>query len=108
MYKRQVLLFSIWGTFRQYRLLWSDAQFSDDPFIVAVALNPILYFNETRAFSVNDYDKKLVRNYYDTISNELGVDEPDKNELNYSRFNLVFVNTLEIVLLSRQKVARNS
>ena len=82
-----VLLFSIWGTFRQYRLLWSDAQFSDDPFIVAVALNPILYFNETRAFSFTDYDKKLVLNYYDTISNELGVDEPDKNELNFSRFN---------------------
>ena len=45
-----ILLFSIWGTFRQYKLLWSDAYFSEDPFIVAVGLNPILYFNETRSF----------------------------------------------------------
>ena len=40
-----VILFSYWGTFRQYPLLWSDAHFSKDPFIVAVALNPILYLS---------------------------------------------------------------
>ncbi|SVB13142.1 uncharacterized protein METZ01_LOCUS165996, partial [marine metagenome] len=80
-----ILLFAFWGTFRQYRLLWSDAHFSNDPFIVAVALNPVLYFNETRTFASKDYDEELTRNYYDLISHELGVDGPDINQLNFSR-----------------------
>ncbi|MDP7336858.1 MAG: hypothetical protein QF648_03315, partial [Candidatus Marinimicrobia bacterium] len=52
-----ILLFSMWGTFRQYKLLWSDAHFSEDPFIVSVALNPVLYFNETRMFVLEDFNE---------------------------------------------------
>ncbi|MDG2398769.1 MAG: hypothetical protein P8M59_05600, partial [Candidatus Marinimicrobia bacterium] len=59
-----ILLFSIWGTFRQYRLLWSDAYFSEDPFIVAAGLNPILYFNETRSFVLEDFSEEKTREYY--------------------------------------------
>ena len=80
-----ILLFAFWGTFRQYRLLWSDAHFSNDPFIVAVALNPVLYFNETRTFASKDYDEELTRDHYNLISYELGVDDPDINQLNFSR-----------------------
>ena len=78
--------FSIWGTFKQYRLLWSDAHFSDDPFIVAVALNPILYFNETRAFSAIDYNEEIVRDHYQIIANDLGVIQKDIQKLNFTRF----------------------
>ena len=81
-----ILLFSIWGTFKQYRLLWSDAHFSDDPFIVAVALNPILYFNETRAFSAIDYNEEIVRDHYQIIANDLGVIQKDIQKLNFTRF----------------------
>ena len=80
-----IFFFSIWGTFRQYRLLWSDAYFSNDPFIVSVALNPVLYFNETRTFAVKDYDKQLTQDHYDLLVQELGVDNPDINKLDFSR-----------------------
>ncbi|MDC0234986.1 sulfatase-like hydrolase/transferase [Candidatus Marinimicrobia bacterium] len=80
-----ILLFSIWGTFRQYRLLWSDAYFSEDPFIVAVCLNPILYFNETRSFVLEDFNEGKTREYYDLMIQELGVKKPDSKRLSYVR-----------------------
>lgn len=80
-----ILLFSIWGTFRQYRLLWSDAYFSEDPFIVAAGLNPILYFNETRSFVLEDFNEEKTREYYDLMIQELGVKQPDSKRLSYAR-----------------------
>jgi len=80
-----ILLFSIWGTFRQYRLLWSDAYFSEDPFIVAAGLNPILYFNETRSFVLEDFNEGKTREYYDLMIQELGVKQPDSKRLSYVR-----------------------
>ncbi len=80
-----ILLFSIWGTFRQYRLLWSDAYFSEDPFIVAAGLNPILYFNETRSFVLEDFNEEKTREYYDLMIQELGVKQPDPKRLSYAR-----------------------
>ena len=80
-----ILLFSIWGTFRQYRLLWSDAYFSEDPFIVAAGLNPILYFNETRSFVLEDFNEWKTREYYDLMIQELGVKKPDSKRLSYAR-----------------------
>ena len=80
-----VVLFSYWGTLSQYRLLWSDAHFSRDPFIVAAALNPILYLNETRTFYLEDYSTLETKTYYDLMVKELGVDHPDLEQLNYGR-----------------------
>ena len=80
-----VVLFSYWGTLSQYRLLWSDAYFSKDPFIVAAALNPILYLNETRTFDLEDYSTLETKTYYDLMVEELGVDHPDPEQLNYGR-----------------------
>ena len=80
-----ILLFSIWGTFRQYRLLWSDAYFSEDTFIVAAGLNPILYFNETRSFVLDDFNEWKTREYYDLMIQELGVKKPDSKRLSYVR-----------------------
>lgn len=80
-----VVLFSYWGTFSQYQLLWSDAHFSKDPFIVATALNPILYLNETRTFDLEDYSALETKKYYDLMVMELGVDSPDFEKLNYRR-----------------------
>jgi len=39
-----IYLIGFWGTFSQYILLWSDAFFSRDSFVSALALNPVLYF----------------------------------------------------------------
>ena len=80
-----ILLFSMWGTFRQYKLLWSDAYFSEDSFIVAAGLNPILYFNETRSFVLEDFNEGKTREYYDLMIQELGVKQPDSKRLSYAR-----------------------
>ncbi len=80
-----IYLFSIWGTFAQYALFWSDAFFNPDPFVSALALNPILYFYDTATFSESDYDEKKVRKYYPVIADWLGVDEPDIENLNFTR-----------------------
>ena len=80
-----VVLFAYWGTFRQYQLLWSDAHFSKDPFIVATALNPILYLNKTRTFELEDFNLKEARKYYTLMVEELGVDEPNQDQMNFVR-----------------------
>jgi len=80
-----ILLFSMWGTFRQYKLLWSDVYFSEDSFIVAAGLNPILYFNETRSFVLEDFNEGKTREYYDLMIQELGVKQPDSKRLSYAR-----------------------
>jgi len=80
-----IFLFAMWGTFRQYRLLWSDAYFSEDPFIVAAGLNPILYFNETRSFVLEDFNEGKTREYYDLMIQELGVKKPDSKRLSFVR-----------------------
>jgi phosphoglycerol transferase MdoB-like AlkP superfamily enzyme len=75
----------LWGTFAQYALFWSDAFFSRDPFVSALALNPVLYFYDTSNFSEADFDIEKVREYYPTISNWLGVAEPDQDNMNFTR-----------------------
>jgi len=84
-----ILLFSMWGTFRQYKLLWSDAHFSQNSFIVSVALNPVLYFYETRTFAVEDFDEEKTLTYYEFMASELGVDEPNQENLNFNRLKSV-------------------
>jgi len=80
-----IFLFGIWGTFRQYPLRWSDAFFSDQNFISALGLNPVLYFYDTEKFAEADFDSTKTRKYYDLISTYLGVDHPDPKRLNFER-----------------------
>ena len=80
-----IFFFFIWGTLSQYRLLWSDAYISEDPFIVAVGLNPILYFNDTRTFFDDDFNEEKTRNNYSLIVDELGIDDPNQEILLFQR-----------------------
>ena len=80
-----IYLFSLWGTFSQYALLWSDAFFSRNPFVSALALNPVLYYYDTTTIIESDFDEENVRKYYPLIADWLGVDEPDVEKLNYTR-----------------------
>ena len=80
-----ILIFAIWGTFRQYRLLWSDAHFSNDPFIVASAINPILYLNETRSFALEEFNEQKTRSNYDLMAKELNVNNPNSRTLSFTR-----------------------
>ena len=74
-------LFAFWGTFSQYMLLWSDAFFSRNSFVSALALNPILYFYDTTTFQEADFDIERVRKSYPLVSRYLSVDYPDINNL---------------------------
>ena len=80
-----IFIFAIWGTFRQYRLLWSDAHFSNDPFIVASAINPILYLNETRSFALEEFNEEKTRSNYDLMVKELNITIPNSNALSFTR-----------------------
>ena len=59
-----IYLIGFWGTFSQYMLLWSDAFFSRDSFVSALALNPVLYYYDTTTFHEADYDVDKVRDSY--------------------------------------------
>lgn len=75
----------LWGHASQYPLRWSEAFFSGNPFVAAVALNPVLYFADTVNLRAANYEEKLVRKAYPQMSGFLGVDEPDVAKLNYLR-----------------------
>jgi len=80
-----IILLAFWGTFRQYRLLWSDAHFSKDPFVVSSAINPILYLYETRSFILEDFNEDKTRKNYNLMVEELGVRSPNFKSLSFSR-----------------------
>ena len=85
-----IILFSLWGSFKQYPLRWSDAFFSNNPFISAFGLNPLLYYNDTRRFAKDDYNLDKTQKYYPKISDYFLINNPDSINLNYVRS---FTNT---------------
>jgi len=80
-----IFIFGIWGTFRQYPLRWSDAFFSQEAFISALSLNPVLYFQDTKKFANANFSQEETRHYYKNISSYLEVPAPDPDSLNFSR-----------------------
>ena len=62
-----IILFSAWGTLKQYPLRWSDAFFSNNSFISALGLNPILYYNDTRRFARDDFNIDKAKEYHRDI-----------------------------------------
>ena len=80
-----IILFSLWGTLKQYPLRWSDAFFSNNSFISALGLNPVLYYNDTRRFAKDDFNEKNARKYFPKLSEYLTINNPDPQLLNYGR-----------------------
>jgi phosphoglycerol transferase MdoB-like AlkP superfamily enzyme len=70
---------SIWG------LRWSEAYFVADPYVNALALNPMLFFFDTYGNRATGYDENAVRAHYDEVAAYLGVEHPDKARLNFTR-----------------------
>jgi phosphoglycerol transferase MdoB-like AlkP superfamily enzyme len=83
------LLFAgaIWGKYSTFPLRWSEAFFSQNNFISAAALNPVIYLAETYKYTAPIYDEKKVREFYPMMANYLGVPEKDQNTntLNFKR-----------------------
>ena len=81
-----IILFSAWGTLKQYPLRWSDAFFSNNSFISALGLNPILYYNDTRRFARDDFNIEKAKEYHQDIVEFLRIKDQDPEILNYGRY----------------------
>ena len=77
--------FGIYGKLSWYPLRWSDAFFSNNAFVSAIALNPVLYFYDTLKNREVAYDQEKVAAHYDRIADFLGVAPKDKNHLSFVR-----------------------
>lgn len=80
-----IYIFGIYGKLSYYPLRWSDAFFSTHYFISAVTLNPVLYLFDTYKNKDSKFDLATVNKSYDTMAHYLGVSQPDKDTLNYTR-----------------------
>ena len=78
-----VLVFSagIYGKFSYYPLRWSDAFFSTNSFISALANNPTLYFYTTLKNRTSSYDLEQTKKYYPIMAEYLGIKQEDIKEL---------------------------
>ena len=75
----------VYGKLSWYPLRWSDAFFSTDDFVSAVALNPVVYFFDTFKNRTAGFDVGAVRGHYDRVARYLGVEQPDPAALRYVR-----------------------
>lgn len=66
-------------------LRWSDAFFSGNSQLAAIGLNPIIFLYDTARTDTSPYDKKRVASHYEMLSEYLGVDQPDKAKLDFTR-----------------------
>ena len=69
----------------QFPLRWSDAYTLSDDFKANLALNPFQSFFSSLGFRNSGYDKKKVKEYYPMMAYQLGVQQPDSNNLNFER-----------------------
>lgn len=81
-----VVLFGLFGKISYYPLRWSDAFFSSThTFTAYLTSNPVMYFANTLKNSVESYDLEAAKNYYPVMAKYLGIDNPDPENLNYTR-----------------------
>ncbi len=77
----------VYGKVSTFPLRWSEAFFSQNSFISALSLNPVMYLIETYKYQKGDYDKNKVKDYYPVIANLLGipVEQQNAETLNFAR-----------------------
>lgn len=76
----------VYGKWSWYPLRWSDAYFSTNDFVAALAVNPILFLSDTYDNRSEGYDLKSVRRHYASLARLLEVDHPDAERLSFERF----------------------
>lgn len=76
----------MFGQISQYPLRWSNAYHSTNRFICNLTLNPVLnMFDTARFVKADSFDADKTAAHYDAVSKYLGVDNPDKENLNFER-----------------------
>ncbi|MFL6648212.1 MAG: LTA synthase family protein [Sulfurifustaceae bacterium] len=79
-------LLGIYGKWSWYPLRWSDAYFSGNEFVSALALNPVLFLIDTTDNPSQPFDVAKVRENYPLVANLLGVQKPDAQALSFARY----------------------
>jgi phosphoglycerol transferase MdoB-like AlkP superfamily enzyme len=79
-------LLGIWGKWSWYPLRWSEAYFSANEAVAALALNPILFLADTTDSQAAPYDENKVREHYAFTASLLGVQAPDPKKLDFARY----------------------
>lgn len=84
-----LFLFAIWGRIGSnfFPLRWSNAYFTTNAYITALALNPIQNVWDTSAFiDTKGFDIEKAKEVYPLVAELLNVDTPNKDTLNYHRY----------------------
>jgi phosphoglycerol transferase MdoB-like AlkP superfamily enzyme len=93
--RRKVLQFAVvafvgvgilWGKWSWYPLRWSDAYFSDKPFVSALGLNPVLFLADTLGQQRLPVDEAVVAAQYDTLASLLELKERDPRRRSFARY----------------------
>ena len=79
-------LFGIYGKWSWYPLRWSEAYFSPNEAVAALALNPVLFLSDSAANLSRPYDVQKVREHYGFVSSLLGIKAPDPQNLEFARY----------------------
>lgn len=80
-----LFMLGMFGRFSQYPLRWSDAYFSTNEFVAALALNPVLFLADTIGGRTERYNEDKVREHYDSVAARLEVKQLDRVNLSFSR-----------------------
>jgi phosphoglycerol transferase MdoB-like AlkP superfamily enzyme len=75
----------LYGNLSWYPLRWSQAFFGTNPFVSALASNPVLYFAETLMHRSRHPDRESVASHYDLLADLLEVDSRDPQALSFTR-----------------------
>ena len=75
-----------YGKWSRYPFRWSDAFYSTNHTANQLAINPVLYFLNTWTRVSETYDIEKVKEYYPVMSDFLNVENPNIDNLNYSRY----------------------
>lgn len=77
--------FGIWGKWSTFPLRWSDAYFSAEPFVAALAVNPVLFLADTLDNRSQPYDVERVRAEYGFVAQRMEVTRHDRENLSFAR-----------------------
>ena len=79
-------LLGIYGKWSWYPLRWSEAYFSSNEAVAALALNPVLFLADSAANPSRPYDTGKVREHYPYVASLLGIKAPDPHNLVFGRY----------------------
>jgi len=80
-----LILLGLYGNLSWYPLRWSQAFFSANDFVSALASNPVIYFTETLLHRGRQADRKSVERNYGLLSDLMEVEPRDEQTLTFAR-----------------------